>query len=153
MKQTVHACFGHVLFLNEAEGDELVNVVIYTTSNNTMFIVQGFETRDGQISENTGSFKKSNRELPAETYTAVYKDNYKVWCYSPFWNKGRDPAIKNIIIDPGNEIVYPVGTKLFLCNGTLKIDDKEVKGPIQIRIKTEEKKLTAVNRCYGILFP
>lgn len=149
----MHACFGHVLFLNEAEGDELVNVIIYTTSNNTMFIVQGFETRDGKISENTGSFKKSNRDLPAETYTAVYRDNYKLWCYSPIFNKGRDPDIKNIIIDPDQSMIFPIGTKLFLCNGILQINDKEVTGPTQIRIKTADQKLTAVNRCYGLLFP
>lgn len=153
MKQTPYACFGHVIFLNEAEDGEVVNVVIPTTSNNTMFIVQGFETRDGKISENTGSFKKSNREIKPETYTAVYKDNYNVWCYSPPWNKGRDVDLKNIILDPGQTMVFPVDTKLFLCNGTLKIDDKEVRGPAQIRIKTADQKLIAIDKCYGLLFP
>jgi hypothetical protein len=152
MKQSVHACFGHILFCNDYNDGEHVKVLIYTTSNNTMFAVQGFETRDGVKSHEAGDLVKSNKEIPAGTYAAVMRDNYRVWCYSPFWNKGQDPELEKLIVDAGEEKTLLSGTKLFLCAGTLKVGNSDITGPAQIRIKNDEA-VIAVDQCYGLLFP
>jgi hypothetical protein len=153
MKQTVHACFGHVLFRNECDDGEFINVQIYTTSNNTLFAVQGHETRNGIRTFGAGDMVKSNKEIPAETYPAVMQDNYTVWCYSPHWNKGQDPELEKLILDGGAETLLPIDTKLFLCSGTLQVGGKNLTAPQQIRIKTKQQLVTAIDPCYGLIFP
>jgi hypothetical protein len=92
-------------------------------------------------------------EYPDATFTGHVKEDFEVFCYAPIANRNKlmapfDPIYLNI-----NETgIFPLGTKLFLCRGTLIINGTEFTGPTSISVTTGNKTVTAQTKCYGLLY-
>lgn len=63
------------------------------------------------------------------------------------------PDLKYFKLLEGETYNAPVGTKLFLAKGTLKIDDQDINAVKQIKVETIDKTFLALADCYGFLFP
>jgi hypothetical protein len=152
MKLTPFACFGLMLMRNVYEEGETVNVEIYDTSNNVLYISQGFEMKDGVQTYVTGELAHvQQRHGPGSTVVSMH-DNYTVWCYSPEANRGYLPDIEKFELAAGAETTLAANTKLFLCRGSMQTQDRTITGPTQVRIKTPDAQFKATADCYGLIF-
>lgn len=152
MKLTPFACFGLMLMRNVYNEGETVNVEIYDTSNNILYISQGFEMKDGVKTYVAGDLASVQQQFrPGSTIVSMH-DNYTVWCYSPEANRGHVPVIEKFELAVGATTELAPNTKLFLCRGSLQTQDRTITGPTQVRIKTPNAELKAVSHCYGLLF-
>lgn len=62
------------------------------------------------------------------------------------------PMVSTFKLQQGNTFDAPVGTKLFLAQGTLTIDGKQFTDGAQIGVYTSQKTLQGVTDCYGFVF-
>lgn len=91
-------------------------------------------------------------EYPSGTYTMNVSEDLEIFCYAP-------PANNNVLVSPFNSfsleindtVVFPTGTKFFLCRGTLDVGGVTVSGPSQIYVRTSDKTVTAQTKCYGLM--
>lgn len=92
-------------------------------------------------------------EYPSTSFTENVIEDLEIFCYAP-------PSNDNIVVAPfsplylaqGTNTTLLVGTKLFLCRGTLIINGNGITGPIPISLTTGDKVVTANTECYGLLF-
>lgn len=69
-------------------------------------------------------------------------------------NKDLDlAAVKMLVMDAGETRIIPKDTKLFLCDGTLSINDVEYKGTRQIAFRAGDREVIALTNCYGYIIP
>jgi hypothetical protein len=78
-----------------------------------------------------------------------------VFCVSPTPNSSRNPAVPpldHFALASGASVVLKKGTKLFLAEGTLHVEGKDITGPKQIEVVSGDKSFSAVTPCLGLLF-
>jgi hypothetical protein len=113
----------------------------------------------GEIHERKPGYCNLNDELKPGRYKCrVVKNTQKakVFAYWPDFAsniKKIVPDLKYFKLLEGETYNAPVGTKLFLAKGTLKIDDQNLDAVKQIKIETTDKTFLALADCYGFLFP
>jgi len=74
------------------------------------------------------------------------------WCYDPEINQGYVPPISVFQMKQGQEMFLDSGTNLFLCKGTMLVNERQYMGPYQLAVRTNGNKAVAVTDVYGLLF-
>jgi len=157
--QKPFACFGRILIRNTYADGEVVEVVITDTSAATLLCTSGSMTgidltgAQSVVPIQTGDLitPEIHRAAPRHQSQTMH-DGYTLWCYSPESNHGYDADIEKFQLDGGSETIVPIGTKLFLCSGTLTANGTNVDAPAQIHIKTGNQLVQAVTTCHGMFF-
>jgi hypothetical protein len=150
------AAFGHVLYANYYDTGEQVDIQFSSTSKTVVFVSDGNATaRDkttNQVQQqvDTGWFRTGDYTDDLHTYTCNVPT--VCWCYDPLVNQNYIPLITPVIIKQGDTANFDINTKLFLCTGTLGINDKNYTGPYQLAIRTGAVTVTALTDVYGLEF-
>jgi hypothetical protein len=74
------------------------------------------------------------------------------WCYDPEINQGYVPPISTFMMKQGQSMVMDSNTNLFLCSGTLLVNERQFMGPYQLAVRTNGNNVLAVTDVYGLLF-
>jgi hypothetical protein len=156
MIQKPFAAFGYVLIANYYDRGEEFNVNTYAESKTFLFCSSGDtvgkDRLTGRVIEEYKAGWSNFGVNKTQEFTNFANEASVCWCYDPKLNKDFLPKITPIIIKRGDQLSVPNLTKLFLCEGTLSIQDREFVGPYQLHIKTGDKVLYAVSDCYGLTF-
>jgi len=156
MLQKPFAAFGYVLIANYYTKGEQFDVVSTQGSKTFLFGTKGDITvtdkLTGRVIETRRAGWTNNGINENQEYTNLVNEDAECWCYDPKLNKDFIPKIVPVIINMGDSQNIPNNTKLFLCSGTLTINNIEFTGPYQLHIKTGDKVLVATTDCYGLTF-
>jgi len=158
MIQKPFAAFGHVLICNSCNKGEVYIANVEENTPCTIFWAKGYY-KNKHVSANqdfrdfpTGTFLRPEDLVPGVfEHTAVEESD--VFCYDSRLNNGQSLDITPWILPGGSETILPVGTKLFLCSGTLTVNSSNIDKPTQVNIRSGNTLVTAVTDCYGLLFP
>ena len=156
MKRKPFAAFGRILYANYYEAGYTVDAVTYADSKTVLLFTEGdFVVRDkatGQVVYHCtpGHINYGNYEDRLVTATANTPS--VSWCYDPKVNQDYVPPINLFEMKQGQTMVMDSNTNLFLCKGTLLINERQFMGPYQIAVRTNGNNVTAVTDVYGLLF-
>jgi len=86
--------------------------------------------------------------------TLTAEVNSEWWCLegklTP--NKGKAPLMTPVVLEQGQSVQLPVGTKLLVCEGVGAIGDRTFSQAQALTVATEEKTLTATSKFFGLIF-
>jgi len=158
MIQKPFAAFGHVLICNSCNKDEVYTATVEENTPCTIFWAKG-HYKNKHVSANAdfmdfprGTFLRPGDLVPGVfEHTAIEESD--VFCYDSRLNGGQSLDITPWILPGGSETILSVGTKLFLCSGTLTVNGNNIDKPTQINISSGNTLVTAVTDCYGLIFP
>jgi len=156
VKQKPFAAFGYVLIANYYNKGEEFNVNSSEDSKTFLFFstsdITGKDRLTGRtLVEYTSGWTNMGVNKTQE-FTNTANEDSICWCYDPKLNKEFLPKITPVIIKRNDQLSVANMTKLFLCEGTVTIQDKEFVGPYQLYIKTGDKVLYANTDVYGLIF-
>jgi len=78
---------------------------------------------------------------------------FSIWFESNLDQSPIIPNVKYFKLNKGETYNAPLGTKLFLAEGTIYINGQTFEGTRQIKVSTEPKTFLGLTDCYGLLFP
>lgn len=168
MEQKPYASFQHIIHRNKFPNDE---IWVHRWRGESFFLVKGNITRvNTHTNENLSVFEEgmiayrddkviheSNIErcdapkLRPIVCTAV--GDAEVFCLDPKMNK-KDSVVIAFKMIGGEKKEFKIGTKMFLCRGSLLVNGTPVTGPTQVSFSTSDM----VGECttevlYGWIFP
>ena len=151
-----HAAFGRILYSNEYEAGYTSDTTTYADSKTLLLFTEGSVTvRDKQTGEVVhqcipGWFKNGTYE--DAVYACTASEPSVSWCYDPKVNQNYVPLIEVRDVKMGQSIALPEGTSLFLCSGTLTINEQNYVAPRQISVRSAGTSAVAVTDVYGLEF-
>jgi hypothetical protein len=157
MKLKPFAAFGYVLTRNTYTDGEVYTAVIGESVDCTTFWTKGafknYNLSTGADIHDfpTGYFLRPTDYVPGMFMHTVVGDA-EVFCYDSRLNNGELPQIDPWFLTGGAQTVLPKGTKLFLCSGTLTVNDNNIDKPTQLHIQSGNLLVTSVTDCYGLIF-
>jgi hypothetical protein len=156
MRRKPFAAFGRVLYANYYDKGDVVEVLTHANSKIVLFFSEGnFTARDKQTGEtvlqcDAGWFSYGDHQDKLLMCTA--NDPTVCWCYDPEINQGYVPPISTFVMKQGQSVFLDANTNLFLCGGSLQVNDREYTGPYQLAVRTNGNTATALTDVYGLLF-
>lgn len=154
-----YAAFGYILYQNTCVAND--NYIFDTATPDgmcTTLVTTGVAlpinnvTGEALSLYQAGDFKRQYEYVPGSFKMNVQQD-IEIFCFTPQVNNGVIVAPFTVFnLEQGVTTTLNVGTKLFLCRGTLDIDGVAVNGPTQVNVKSSSKSVTAQTQCYGFLF-
>lgn len=91
---------------------------------------------------------------PKGEWRAEFEEDTEVLCISPFMNPSKLPLsdwVTPFILKAGETTALELGTKLFIGVGKLRVDQKSVSSPAQIRFASGGKDVYAEEDTYGFI--
>lgn len=156
MRRKPFAAFGRVLYANYYDKGDVVEVQTNASSRIVLYFSEGnFTARDKYTGEvqlqcNTGWFSYGNHEDRLMLCTA--NEPTVCWCYDPEINQGYVPPISVFEMKQGQSIIMDANTNLFLCGGTLLVNERQYMGPYQLAVRTNGNTALAITDVYGLMF-
>lgn len=179
MKAKAYPAFGYTILRTRLKVGEVINDEMMV---NNLFTVDDTNTdHNGSISGSNGAYiwmLISGVHTYTDVNTGVVDRHERGWsnlirplqrgvyrfdvveegeyiCVSPNVNSRRSPATPNLeyfSLKPKQSKILPIGTKLYLVDGTLSIDGNEISGMRQISVKSADHTVTAISDCLGFIF-
>jgi len=155
MKQRPLRVFGRVFIENTYEAGLQFKLIVKDITTCTIFCVKGYtESRDAE----TGVRRQDNfpgtilrgPDYVAKEYDLLVTEPAVVFCYDRLLNDGKELNCDVMDFATGDNVLLPQGTNLFLCEGSLCIEDRVFVGPTAIAVSTGAKVATAQTRCLGL---
>ncbi len=154
MAQKPYAAFGYVLIANTYEAGEIFDVTTTTETNTVLFFTKGVMlSKNKDTGEPLPSFQEGfftgTHENMSYRNTAVTDCTW--YCYDPNLNRAYLPPITKFALSSGDTTTVVNGTRLYLCRGTVNVDNKQITAPAQLQFSTGDKSVTAVGQVYGMV--
>lgn len=153
MKQKPYACFGYVLIANYYDKDEVFEVRSTSDSKTVLFGVKGRTVNrnkeTGEVIEICGPGYYATEHLDM-IYENTAEEDAICFCFDPKRHNGYVPPMDVVNMAEQESATLAAGTRLFLCQGTIKVDGKEFTGPCQVLLQGA-KVITAVTDVYGLI--
>lgn len=159
LERTMHPTFnGYVVARNICMKDDLMFVDATAEERSQTFYVKGgYSWKDKNTEEHVrdclpGDFF-SNTTTPVGIFVGKALDDQSIfYCFDPkLNNKTAVPELTPLSID--SQITLIAGTKLFLCEGTIKVKDKDISGPARIKFAFDTVVSCVGTPAYGLIFP
>jgi hypothetical protein len=155
--QKAHAAFGYVLIRNDYADGEVIEATVKSDFAFTTYWAKGaFQNFNVSTGLDWVDFPTGHILRPGDYVGGVFRHTAVgetvVFCHDPALNRNYTPDIDVWSLDAQAQVVLPVGTRLFLCSGSLLIEGRKFDEPVQITIKSEDKIAVAESKCYGLLF-
>lgn len=179
MEAKAFAAFGYVLLRTKLKAGELINDEMM--SRNVFSVDDPTPDETGSFSGSRGAYiwiMLSGVHTYTNLQTGAIDRHERGWCnlvrpievgkhelsvledseyicFSPLVNSERSPTIPPMdLFDlaDGESKTLPQGTKLYLIDGQLSVDEKVIPSMRQIRIASQDKEVTAIGRCLGYIF-
>lgn len=159
MNMKPRAAFGYVLIENTYADGETWRAIINDDIKCTTFWVKGlFKNKHLTLgSEDFEDFQPGRFLRPVDYMQGVFEHTSvgesKVFCFDQRLNNNQYVELSPFLLSSGNQATLPIGTKLFLCAGSLSMQDRTIEQPTQIHIQSGDTLVSASTDCYGLLFP
>jgi hypothetical protein len=150
------SAFGRILYANYYEAGYTGEAATFSASDNILFFSEGsFTVLDkitGEVVHELVPGAINMGEYEDRMFNCVCNVASVFWCYDPKVNQNYIPVIDSLIIKRGESVALPTGTNLFLCSGTLQINDATCVAPRQIHVRSVGTTATATEDVYGLVF-
>jgi hypothetical protein len=158
MKIKPFAAFGHVLIRNSCVKGEVYSAVVEEGTPCTIFWAKGhYKNKNLTTGEDFRDLPRGTFLRPEDLVPGVFEhtavEESDVFCYDARLNGNQSIGLIPWHLPGGTETVLPVGTKLFLCSGTLTVHSNNIEKPTQLHVRFGDSLVTAVHDCYGLIFP
>jgi len=158
LTRTMHPAFGYVVARNICVKDDLMFVDATEEERSQTFYVKGRYSWDDK---NTGAHVRdclpgdffSNTTTPIGILAGKALDEENIfYCFDPrLNNKTAVPELTPLCVD--SEITLAAGTKLFLCEGTILVKDRDISGPARVKFTFDTIVSCVGTPAYGLIFP
>ena len=166
METKVFSAFGYAIIRNDAKAQE--DILDDTLRHNEYKADEEFLTvwlqtsgktthlnSSGEIQVRVAGDSTLSKPLMYGRNKLTFDEASTVFCVSPSANPGRNPPVpplEHFTLASGASVMLKKGTRLFLADGTLRIDDNNITGPRQIAVTSGDKSVSAITPCLGLLF-
>lgn len=156
LNQKFYPAFGYIIAKNTTEPGVEYTTSITNESASILFYVDGYLefSQNNKIVYTTkaDTMERAN-EHPIGTYhTRAGPEGCVFFCLDTKPNRGIIPDHEWHVLDANMKIEFDSNTKLYLCNGQMKIDDDIINGPKQIFVRTDKKIIETLTKCHCLLF-
>jgi hypothetical protein len=156
MTRKPFAAFGRILYANYCEKGYEVDAAASADSKTVLLLTEGSLTvRDkntGQVLHECAPGWVSYGNYEDTIFSCVANEASVLWCYDPKVNQGYAPQINLFEMKQGQSMIIDSNTNLFLCKGTLLVNEKQYAGPYQIAVRTNGNNVVALTDIRGLLF-
>lgn len=155
IKQKFVRAFGYVFVQNTYPQGLRYKLVPKDIVTCTIFCSSGYaETTDYKTGEPiediyTGVMFDSSSAWFKE-YDVHVTEPMVVYCYDQLLNNNQKPTLIPVDLQQGENTTFENGTKFFLCDGVLHINNTPFTGPTAIAVTTGDKVVVPQTRCLGI---
>lgn len=169
MEQKTFPAFGYYVIRNKVAAGEIISddtyvnglVNIVTPFNicwlYTKGLVHNVNVATGEVSVRPPGYCNTDPKETAGVWRADFLEDSVVFCVpAQQSHTAARPLIDLLtpfILPAGQSTTLPQGTKLSLCQGSLLIGDNTIPALRQVELKTGERTVTAIEECYGLIFP
>jgi hypothetical protein len=157
LKRTPHAAFSYVITRNiHTKGDTML-VDATARKRSHIFYVKGIftwvdNTTGAHVLDCSAGDFLPDAVGPVGVFKGEALDEESIfYCVDPKTNKKELPELTPVRIDSQSEL--PAGTKLFLCEGTVLIKNKEITAPAQIKLASDAVVSCVGSPVYCLIFP
>jgi len=158
LTRTMHPAFGYVVARNTCIKNDSIFVDATQEERSQTFYVKGRysfkhkDTDDHITTCSAGDFF-SNSTTPVGILEGKALDEQNIfYCFDPkLNNKTTVPELIPLCID--SETTLLAGTKLFLCEGTISIKDRDISAPARVKFTFDTVVSCVGNPAYGLIFP
>lgn len=170
MEIITHGAFEYVCVQTKIYPGDIINADPFVNNignfhhqDNSYFTVQ---TKNHQRVRNTetnveytipeGSYACRDRydlHVPDGRYELINNNYFEMFCFSPYLNSSHLPLhdkFEPFKLMEGEEIVVPVGTRIFMMEGAVNIADKNYNNVNRLKFTTANKKVRALRNTYGV---
>lgn len=179
MEAKPYPAFGYVILrtklkAGEVINDEMMQSNLFSIDNNSpdntgsvsgsvgsyiWMMIKGVHTytniATGEVDRHERGWCNLNNNLKIGMYEFSVVEDSEYICFSPRVNQDRNPAIPKLEyfhLNDGESCKLPQGTKLYLLDGNLSIDNKEIPSMRQINLLSGSKEVKAIGDCLGYIF-
>lgn len=99
----------------------------------------------GTVSQDLSPLRVGEFEFSAQGAT-------RWWSASCFKDQVKLPQMDAVVMQAGESRSFPVGTKLFVCEGSASVNGTQVEGPVSLRASTQSLEIVANSNLYGLIF-
>lgn len=90
--------------------------------------------------------------LRAGEFEFVAQGDVRWWCINWIRNGNKLPNIEPVVIAQNASRSFPVGSRLFVCEGSAYVNGSSVSGPVSLSASTQPLGVVATAPLYGMLF-
>jgi len=154
--EKLYAAFGYVLNKNTFSDGFTITSIVNEETVCTLFCTKGrIKLTREEVEEPLylipGTYITPDKHILG-THRHDTIEESVLWCFDPKLNRNFAPVIRKFYLSQNSSQVLPEGTKLFLCEGTATVNDKQINKPTQLLIRTSDTQITATTDCYGLVF-
>jgi hypothetical protein len=159
LKRTPHAAFSYVITRNRHDKGDFMFVDATAEKRSHIFYVKGkFIWKDNSTGVEVNNCLAGDFIPGADGLVGVFKgealDEESIFfCVDPKSNKKELPELTPVRITSQTPYTSLAGTKLFLCEGSVLIKDREITAPAQIKLSSDTIIFCVNNPAYGLIFP
>ena len=127
----------------------------YSVQTKSYTLIRNTDTGEN-ITFPEGSFAINGRndvDIPTGRYEIIVDHYYETFCFSPYLNAHSLPLkdkFEPFKLMEGEEIIVPVGTRIFMMEGAVNIADKNYTNVNRLKFTTASKKVRALRNTYGV---
>lgn len=133
----------------EIPRSEFGNIVFWTKGALSLFHIdtttQLRDRRAGDLSTEFDNPVKGTVE-----FTALQDSEW--WCFQHNINKYLVPNVQKVVLPANSTLSLPLNTKLFLCEGSAKLNGVDIVGPKAINVNKAQATLESTTDIYGLYF-
>lgn len=133
----------------EIPRSESGNIVFWTKGILSLFHIETAtqlrERKAGDLNTEFGNPVQGTVELTA-------LEDTEWWCFQHDVNKYLVPTVQKVILPANSTLSLPLNTKLFLCEGSAKLNGVDIVGPKAINVNKAQATLESTTDIYGLYF-
>lgn len=133
-------------------------MVVGSTFNNVWYWYSGKTTYTNTKTNETITFERGDDTLttpiPSGEWNATFAEDTRILCLMPHNNPNKLPLSSHLtkfFMKAGDAQELPIGTKLFVGEGSIEINGNTIQGPREVYFKTENKTVKAISDVFGFI--
>lgn len=128
---------------------EAANIALYTQG-----LLTGESLTDSLpiLNRSPGTFSQDLNPIRQGQFKFTATGVTQWWCINYRLNQNQLPNVTPVIISDAAVEVFPLGTQLFLCEGTATVNNQTVSGPVCLQANTNPLEVVASGNVYGFVF-
>lgn len=128
---------------------EAANITLYTKG---LLIGEAITDNLPVLDRPPGTFSQNLNPIRQGQFKFTAVGNTQWWCINYVFNQKQLPNVLPINIAAGVSQSFPVGSKLFLCDGTATVNGQAVTTPGCLQASNSAIEIVAFNNVYGFVF-
>jgi hypothetical protein len=128
---------------------EAANIALYTQG-----LLTGESLTDSLpvLDRPAGTFSQNLNPIRQGQFKFTAVGNTQWWCINYIANQQQLPNVIPVVILAGTIQSFPLGTRLFLCEGTATVNGQAVITPTCLQANTNPIEVVASSNVYGFVF-